>query len=231
MESEQPLHTEAMLLPGYVNQSLSSEEQQQVAQHLKACATCQEELQEITKMQTAIKASIEDRQGPSPAAFATLMQRIEQEKQFSQQQTPETTGIPWWETVESTFRSLFEVQWIPALASVLIVGQAFLLFSLIGTQEGQRGQVTRPIIERGIPQGVTPQASSLKITVTFQPDAQEQHIREFLQTIQGRIIDGPSSKGIYTLAFPQQNIVTLDALREKLLLHPDLIRSADPHRP
>ena len=30
MESEQPLHDEAMLLPGYVNRTLSSEEEQQV---------------------------------------------------------------------------------------------------------------------------------------------------------------------------------------------------------
>ena len=133
MEPEQPLHAEAMLLPGYVSQTLSLEEEQQVATHLKACKTCQQELQEVTNMQTAIKTSIEHRPGPSPAAFSTLMRRIEQEKQTQTRRVAQPAARPWWKTLESAFRSLFAVQWVPALASVLIVGQAFLLFSLMGS--------------------------------------------------------------------------------------------------
>ena len=68
METEQPLHTEAILLPGYVNQTLSPEEEQQVTNHLNGCVACQQELQEVNNMQTAIKTSIEQRPGPSPAA-------------------------------------------------------------------------------------------------------------------------------------------------------------------
>ena len=183
MEPEQPLHDEAMLLPGYVNRTLSSEEEQQVITHLKTCVDCQQEFQEVTNMQTALKTSIEHRPGPSPAAFSTLMRRIEQEKHVSQRQTAESTTTAWWESVESAFRSLFEVQWVPALASVLIVGQAFLLLSL-GNPKQDLNQGTETIIPRGIPQG-TPQGSLLKIRVGFQPEAQEQHIREFLQTIDG----------------------------------------------
>ena len=173
MDPEQPLHNEAMLLPGYVNRTLSSEEQQQVANHLKTCGTCQQELQEITNMQAAIKHSIEQRPGPSSAAFSTLMRQIEQEKQALQRHASRPTEPSWWKTVESTFRSLFEVPWVPALASILIVGQAFLLFSLIGSPEGHRGQGLGSIIERGIPKG-TPQVPLLKIRVGFQDGVQEQ---------------------------------------------------------
>ena len=227
MEPEQPLHSEAILLPGYVNRTLSSEEEQQVVSHLKACVSCQQELQEVTNIQTAIKTSIEQRPGPSPAAFSTLMRRIEQEKQAQTRRVAQPTATPWWESLESAFRSLFEVQWVPALASVLIVGQAFLLFSLMGSPEGQRGQEPGGIIERGIPQGI-PQESLLKIRVEFQAEAQEQQIREVLHTIGGRIIDGPSPDGLYTLAIAQQSTMTLDALLNKLRQKTNLIRLAEP---
>ena len=230
MEPQQPLHTEAMLLPGYVNQTLSSEEEQQVATHLKTCMTCQQELQEVTNMQTAIKTSIEQRPGPSPAAFSTLMRRIEQEKQTQTRRVAQPTATPWWESLESAFRSLFEVQWVPALASVLIVGQAFLLFSLMGSPEGQRGQEPGGIIERGLPQG-TPHGLLFKIRVGFYAEAQEQEIRKILHTIGGRIIDGPSPDGTYTLAFTQNETVTLDALLTELRQHTKLIRLAEPLQP
>jgi hypothetical protein len=230
MEPEQPLHTEALLLSGYVNRTLSPGEEQQVDNHLKTCNTCQQELQEVTNMQTAIKTSIEQRPGPSPAAFSTLMRRIEQEKQALQRQASRPTEPSWWETVESAFRSLFEVPWVPAFASVLIVGQAFLLFSLIGTPEGQLGPGPGVIIERGIPQG-TPQVSLLKIRVKFQEGTQEQQIREILHKIEGRIIDGPSSNGTYTLAVVQQDTVTLDTLLNELRQYTNLIRLAEPLQP
>ena len=54
------------------------------------------------------------------------------------------------------------------------------------------------------------------ITVGFDAEAQEQHIREFLQTIEGRIIDGPSSDGTYTLALAQQGNVKLDRKSTRL---------------
>ena len=202
MESEKPLHNEAMLLPGYVSQALSSEQQQQVDNHLKTCLTCQQELQEVTNMQTAIKTSIEDRPGPSPAAFSTLMRRIEQEKQALQPQATESLSTSWWETVEMAFRSLFEVQWVPALASVLIVGQAFLLFSVMDSPEGHKGQGTGTIIERGIPQGraATP---PIQIQVKFVETAKVIQIHELLKKLDGQIVNGPTSEGLYILEFSQ----------------------------
>ena len=180
-------------------------------------------------MQTAIKTSIEQRPGPSPAAFSTLMRRIDQEKQATQGHTIESTTTTWWESVETALRSLFEIQWVPALASVLIIGQAFLLLSL-GSPEGDRIQGSGDIVTRGIPQG-TPQGSLLKITVGFQADAQEQHIREFLQTMKATIIDGPSSEGTYTLAIVSQNTVASEALLGELRQNAQLIRLAEPHLP
>jgi hypothetical protein len=225
METEQPLHTEAMLLPGYVNQTLSPEEEQQVATHLKACMTCQQELQEVTNMQTAIKTSIEQRPGPSPAAFSTLMRRIEQEKQTQTRRVVQPTVTPWWESLETMFRSLFEVQWVPALASVLIVGQAFLLFSLMGSPEGQQVQDPAGIIERGIPQG-TSATPPIQIQVKFVETAQAIQIQKLLKELSGQIVKGPTSEGLYILEFPQTEMSSSPTPLATLQSHPELIKTA-----
>jgi hypothetical protein len=214
-----------MLLPGYVNQTLSPEEEQQVATHLKACMTCQQELQEVTNMQTAIKTSIEQRPGPSPAAFSTLMRRIEQEKQTQTRRVVQPTVTPWWESLETMFRSLFEVQWVPALASVLIVGQAFLLFSLMGSPEGQQVQDPAGIIERGIPQG-TSATPPIQIQVKFVETAQAIQIQKLLKELSGQIVKGPTSEGLYILEFPQTEMSSSPTPLATLQSHPELIKTA-----
>jgi len=230
METEQPLHTEAILIPGYVNQTLSSEEEQQVTNHLKTCVTCQQELQEITNMQAAIKTSIELRHGPSPAAFSTLMRRIEQEKQMQQQQTPGSTKTSWWETVESAFRSLFEVQWVPALASVLIVGQAFLLLSVMYKPVEQGTQQPGGIIERGIPQG-TPATSPIQIQVKFVETAKAIQIRELLKELGGQIVSGPTTEDLYIIEFPQTAMPSSPTPLATLQSHTELIKTATSLNP
>ena len=176
-------------------------------------------------MQAAIKNTIAQRPGPSPAAFSTLMRRIEQEKQTQSQKNTQPITSSWWKTVESAFRSLFEIQWVPALASVLIVGQAFLLFSLIGRPEGQQGQGSVTIIERGIPQG-TPATPSLKIEVQFVETAQERPIRGLVRDLGGRIIDGPTEDGRYTLGFPISPGLSSDSILTMLGKHPELVQKA-----
>ena len=176
-------------------------------------------------MQAAIKHTIAQRPGPSPAAFSTLMRRIEQEKQTQGEKNTQPTTSSWWETVESAFRSLFEIQWVPALASVLIVGQAFLLLSLIGTPEGQQGQGNGTIYERGIPQG-TPATPSLKIEVQFVETAQERPIRGLVRDLGGRIIDGPTEDGRYTLGFPISPGLSSDSILTMLGKHPELVQKA-----
>lgn len=225
MEPEQPLHTEAMLLPGYVNHTLSPEEKEQVANHLKTCVSCQQEFQEVSNMQAAIKISIEQRPGPSPAAFSTLIRRIEQEKQAQQRQTSQSTTTSWWKTIESAFRSLFEVQWVPALASVLIVGQAFLLLSVVNKPVEQRAQQPGGIIERGIPQG-TLATPPIQIQVKFVETAQVIEIRKLLKELGGQIVNGPTTEGLYTLEFPQTKMASSPTLLSTLQTHTELIKTA-----
>lgn len=225
MEYEQPLHTEATLLPGYVNRTLTPEEHQQVEHHLKTCPTCQQELQEVTTMQTALKAAIQKRPGPSPAAFAKVMSRIHQETRSASRAIHIENETSWWESIENTFRSLFEIRWVPALASILIVGQAVLLLSVLGGPGGQVGPRQGPIIERDIPQG-TPAIPLIKIQVEFIETAQEIQIRRLVQDLGGQIVNGPTQEGLYTLGFVQKETDSPESLLSALHTHPDLIKTA-----
>jgi anti-sigma factor RsiW len=227
MEPEQPLHTEAALLPGYVNNTLSPEERGQVDRHLSSCSACQKELQEVKAMQNAVKSVIQQRPGPSPAAFAKVMNRIHQQEEG--QTAPRELKIggepSFWEQLEQVFRSLFEVRWAPALASVLIVGQAVLLLSVLSGPQQQAGPQTGPVIERGIPQR-TPATQTLNIEVQFVETAQESQIRGIIRDLGGRIIDGPTEDGRYTLGFPISPGLTSDSILTALKERTELVQRA-----
>ena len=181
-------------------------------------------------MQAAIQASIAQRPGPSPAAFSTLMRRIEQEKQAQPHRTPQPAGAPWWESLERVFRSIFEVQWVPALASVLIVGQAFLLLSVVNKPVEQRTQQPGGIIERSIPQG-TPATPPTQIQVKFVETAQAIQIRKLLKKLGGQIVNGPTSEGFYTLVLPQTETSASQALLATLNGNQELIKTATSLNP
>lgn len=230
MEPEEPIHTEATLLPGYVSQTLTPKERQEVELHLESCASCQQELQETKSMHTALQTAIEKRPGPSPAAFAEFMSRIKQEPQSASTTIRQEHENSWWESIERTFRSLFEVRWAPALASLLIVGQAVLLISVLGGPEGEIAPGSSPVIERGLPQGI-PGIPLIKIQVTFVETAQEIHIRRLVQGLGGQIISGPTPEGLYTLGFEPKGTNSSESILSALNTHPGLINTATALHP
>lgn len=181
-------------------------------------------------MQTALKTAIQKRPGPSPATFDKVMSRIHQEIRTAPKAIRKGIETSWWESIESAFRSLFEIPWVPALASFLIVGQAVLLLSVLGGPDGQVGPRQGPIIERGIPQG-TPAVPIIKIQVEFIETAQEIQIRSLVQELGGQIVNGPTKEGLYILGFVQKETDSPESLLSALHTHPDLIKTAKPLQP
>ncbi|WP_342348504.1 zf-HC2 domain-containing protein [uncultured Nitrospira sp.] len=230
MGPEQPIHSEATLLPGYVSRTLTPEERQEVDLHLESCASCQQELQETKIIHAALKTAIAKRPGPSPAAFTQVMGRIHQEPQGVSTTVRQGQENSWWESMERTFRSLFEVRWAPALASLLIVGQAVLLVSVLGKPAREIAPGSSPVTERGVPQG-TPGIPRIKIQVTFVETAQEIQIRRLVQGLGGQIISGPTPEGLYTLGFAPKGNDSDESILSALHTHPDLINTATALHP
>ena len=230
METEQPLHPEATLLPGYVSRTLTPEEHQQVEHHLKSCTNCQQELQEVKTMKTILQAAIQKRPGPSPAALAKVMSRIHQDTRMAPKNIRIESDLSWWQSIEMAFRSLFAIRWVPAFASFLIVGQAVLLLSILGGPEGQVVHRPGPVIDRGIPLG-TPLTPLIKIQIEFVETAQEIQIRSLIQKLGGQIVNGPTSEGLYTLGFEKKGTDLSESILSTLSTHPDLVKTAKPLQP
>jgi hypothetical protein len=129
-----------------------------------------------------------------------------------------------------TFRSLFEIRWVPALASFLIVGQAVLLLSILGGPEDQVVHRPGPIIDRGIPQG-TPAIPLIKFQIEFVETAREFEIRSLVQELGGQIVNGPTSENLYTLTFVQKGTNSSDSILSTLNTRSDLVRTAKPLQP
>jgi len=181
-------------------------------------------------MQTALKTAIQKRSGPSPAAFAKVMSRIHQETQTTPKEIRIGNETSWWESIENTFRSVFEIRWVPILASFLIVGQAVLLLSVLGGPEGRVGPRPGPVIDRGIPQG-TPAIPLIKIQVEFVETAQEIQIRSLVQELGGQIVNGPTPEGLYTLGFVQKGTDSSESILSALNTHTALIKTAKSLQP
>lgn len=181
-------------------------------------------------MHAALKTAIKKRPGPSPAAFTKVMGRIHQEPQTVSTTVRQGHENSWWESMERTFRSLFEVRWAPALASLLIVGQAVLLVSVLGKPAREIAPGSSPVIERGVPQG-TPGIPRIKIQVTFVETAQEIQIRRLVQGLGAQIISGPTPEGLYTLGFEPKGTDSAESILSALNTHSDLINTATPLNP
>ena len=183
-------------------------------------------------MKTALKTVTQKRPGPSPAVFAKVMSRIHQEIQTAPKEIPPANETSRWDPIERVFRSLFEIRWVPALASFLIIGQAVFLLSVLGRHDGRVGPGPHPgpIIDRGISQG-TPAIPIIMIQVEFVETAKEIQIRNLVRELDGQIVNGPTREGLYILEFPQTEMSSSPTLLATLQSHPELIKTATSLNP
>jgi len=206
------LHPEAALLPWYVNGTLREQDQQQVARHLETCAVCRAELEELSCMRTELRRIYDAQPGPSPRtsqAVRDLLNRdtLTQGKVLSVRRH-------WLETVDSWFRSLLMPRWAPTLLAIVLVAQlGVLLWTL--TQPVPSDQVTS--------RSISPATARLR--VTFQGQASATAIESLLHSIRGRIVDGPTADGMYTVEILADNESTLQKKLTDLQGHSEIVQS------
>ena len=195
------VHPAVPLLPAYLNGTLSGEEHRQVAQHLDGCAQCRRELDECNELREALGRMYAAQPAPSPALLHRVMARVERERPHS-----------WVGRIEERLRSLLAAPWAPSFALALIVAQAGLLVWTF-----QRGESRpREIATRSVP------ALTVQLRVAFQPAATDREIQSLLKEIGGRVVDGPTAAGFYTVEVPPGG----EAL-ERLRARSALVRSAE----
>ena len=208
------VHPEVALLPWYANRTLGADEQQQVARHLESCPDCRHELDELAQMRSALTAAYSAQPEPSTGIARSVLATVAQEASTRRNAPAQTRSWP--DGLDRWFRSLFMPQWIPTLAAVVLVVQLGLLVWV--TIPAQREKVT------------TRSLSSPTVTfkVTFREQATEGQIRALLNTVGGRIIDGPNPEHAYFI-----EVIAGDRAVSVEMLHArgDVVRSAEAVSP
>ncbi len=208
-------HPTAILLPFYLNGTLSDQERQEVDSHLAECQDCQNELEMMKEVHTEVKTYYAQLPQPSPNVFSRVRAKIEQEAAAERKASislKDESKVSLGTKLQKFLHSVFSTQWAPALAMSLILGQAgLLMWSLSGGPIGTHG----PVIERSVPPA-TIQPVPSKLEIAFQSQTSEKEIRETLQNIYARIVDGPTLDGRYIIEVSENDPARLKKIIEKL---------------
>jgi hypothetical protein len=212
----------SLLLPWYVNGTLEPDERELVETHLRECGECAAEREDLRQMKAAVVQAIEDEPVPSLPPLPRIRAQIEEEKE---------ARLSWWARFDSGLTSLLQRRPVPVLIAALVVVQFAVLAGLAGVlyfdhrRAGVDPMIGPGVLERGIP--------APRIQIAFQATASEQGIRELLHQIHGRIVDGPSAKGVYRVEviLSSENAGELDGLLRSLRARTDLVRFAERVEP
>lgn len=232
---EEEIHERVtLLLPWYLHRSLTEAEREQVEHHLRACAACHRELEELRQLYSLAQEARTGQLGPSPDLFQRVMARIEVHSEVTRGDTSYKRGekrTAWSDRVGTWLHSLFAAPWVPTFATVLILVQCVIIASLLGAfymrEPEQYIVITRAESEQPKARGTQPAAYWVRIRIAFVKDGREWQIRNFLQEKEARIVDGPSAEGFYIVEFP---LPAAEATAIEELLHTlqktELVRSA-----
>ncbi len=175
-----------LLLPWRVNGTLEIEEHEQIRLHTSNCVTCRSQLRELEELRDAV------RKGPVPSFDAAAGFRKLEERLAGDAAIGPVTGSARFRSLPGALRWLLLAQ---AAALVLVAG----LFVARRIEQAPVGSepsapfrtlaAPRPEILGGAP----------RVRVLFSEGITEQELRELLHEMGGRIVDGPSSLGLFVI--------------------------------
>lgn len=162
------------LLPWFVNGTLDQDELEQVEAHLAECPECRAELTAERRLAAAIESSPADTEG----AWERMEQRLDAKAASSITPTP------------SLLKRRVPVVW--AIAGPIAASVAVAAVMLTITPR----TVTEPQY-RALSAAQAPAAANL--IIQFQPATQVRDMQTALQSVDARLVDGPTETGAYLL--------------------------------
>jgi anti-sigma factor RsiW len=213
-------HPTATLLPWYLSGTLKESERRAVDEHLETCADCRQELDNLTKLRAPLKAAFADQPMPALDVSRAVIAQIHAERADHQEPEGSRSGVGFGEAVEQWFRNLFAPRWVPMLAATLLIGQLGLLLWTAGEQTPLP---PRAVITRNVPPVQIPS----RVALAFKDSVSEARIRAAILGLKGRLVDGPTTDGVYTIEVPASEAGTLDARLQTLRQQTTVIRRAE----
>ena len=183
----------SLLLPWYVNKTLHGAEIELVENHLKVCLTCRRELATLHKLAAAVQqeGSIDS---AAQASFSQLKKRIHSTVETSQEKAPKVVALP-------DQRQWHSKLWLehftlprPALALAAVLLVSLLIPRFIDTGNSQMNEY------RTLSNAENPAVNKNTISVIFSNNTRQPQINEVIASVHGRIVDGPTAQGVYTVA-------------------------------
>jgi putative zinc finger protein len=211
------------LLPWYVNGTLSGHDLDLVTGHLPACAACAEEVTRCRDLVVAVGAVSAVKTAPSPERLARLLARID-----AIEASGGTDG--WRERLRRSIDGLRELlQSTPAPTRWALAAQSALVVVLVTAVAWQ--MAVSPSY-RTLASGADPVAPGrAQIRIVFAEDISEREMRAVIERVGGRIVDGPSTVGAYTVQVPVPAAASDRVARELDILRTQpKVRLAEPIR-
>ncbi len=189
------------LLPWFANGTLAENERKGVADHLRACGACRSEVESLDRVRHVVRDPPAD-DGTEVGNLDEILARIDHDGGARQRKTP-------------------VVRWLLIAQSAAIVILAILLLVPDSPRVPGDPQSFRTLsaAQETVPQG------ELLLRIVFVDTTTERQLREILQSVEARIVDGPSPVGAYTLDITDTQ--DLGSVVERLRAKPS-VRLAEP---
>ena len=172
------------LIPEYLNGTLSKREQTAFENSLDTYPDIKKEVQEFSEIKSAYNAMQDDLPSPSDAVFQKVMRRVR-----TKQKATAFNGLGLLDRVQRFFEPLFAS---PRISWAVVGVQMAVILLLVVSAPIQDRFTTLTSQQAGQINGNT-------VNVVFAPDTREMDIRNILKQIEGVIVYGPSSEGLYTI--------------------------------
>jgi len=191
----------AELLPWYVNGTLAGQDFAVVAAHLSGCTVCRDEVTQCQTLAAAIQRAPDVAEAPATGRLERVLARIELLEAGRRH-----TGWRAWSRAMESFRDLF--QRTPRPMRWALAAQAALLVLLVVLATGP-GLLAPRATYHTLTDGGRGQPGQGLIHIVFTEDITERELRMLLGRVQGKIVDGPSAIGVYTV---EVGAITADGL-------------------
>jgi len=174
----------AELLPWLANDSLPDDEKGRVLVHAQSCVVCRKELAGLEALRDTVTAGAIDADTP-PIDMRRINRRIDAYME-KRRRIPEAFEY---------LRGFLSSPWKAAAALQAVV--ILVLFVVLLGRESDGPQYTTLMDETPLPPG-----HYLRLVVSMEPGAGD--LAELLDRFDLTIVDGPSPRGVATVAFPQK---------------------------
>jgi hypothetical protein len=182
-----------MVLPWYVNKTLCDTEMKAVENHLKVCLTCKREMATLQKLSLAVNRA-DTLEAAARVSFSRIKKRIHQTEKpalaLSPQKTARLHRRKWCQLLGIDLQSValtFAVLMLAMLIPGYFVADKMLKSEFRTLSSGENTLVDRNEIKAVFREGISPQ-----------------QIQKVLDSVQGQIVDGPTSEGIYLIRIPKK---------------------------